>query len=431
MKRLRRMTAWLTLAMGLVLAAQPLAQFRFRRVTIDPDAKYVDNASGHNCANSAGGGTEVAPFCTITYGQAHIAGSGTLYVKSGSYAETPDITGTLATTLAGTAGDPTKILAYPGASVTIHGSGNSGNITLGGVTWLVWGGFEVTNLNQGLFVNTDSHDVVIQNVTVHLVGQEGIHVQSRAYNITIQDTEVYDTYKLGGCCNGEGIYVGSSCTASTDQWVHDVTLRRVKVHDVGSEGMEFKPGTYNGVVENSLFYNTNQVDVGVGQSAIEINERDCPGGTPQSWTGNPSHIVRNNIVHDNETGIRLGTGSSAYNNVVYASSIAAIAIDNLNSDSFTRFVYHNTLQSAGISQSGSPTTDIKNNIGTTTSAVLHNRAYNAGFFVNPAGFDFRLLTGQVPIDDGLDLTATVSKDLLGVVRPVGAAPDLGAYEGSF
>jgi len=387
--------------------------------------KYVNNSGSPACSNSSGAGTLSQPFCTISYGVAHIAGGDTLNVQAGTYSEYPDVP----SAISGTSSQSTVIQAYPtGASVIIRGGGNTGHIGISGVSWLVWSGFEVTNMNQGVFVDTASFHVTLSGITVHDVGQEAIHIKTGANFITVENSTVYNKYKLGGCCNGEGIYVGSSCTASADQWTHDITLRNNTIHDTGSEGIELKPGTYNGIIDGNTLYRTNQVDTGVGQAAIEVNERDC---SPQGWTGNPSHVVRNNVVHDNEIGIRLGTGSTAYNNISYNPVTTfgygrGISIDNLNGDSFTRFVYHNTVHqtSNAIVNSGA-TVDIRNNIG---ASGTKNLAFNAAYFVNATAHDYHLVAGSAPIDTGADVTSVVSTDIEGNPRPIGTFPDIGAYE---
>src|SRR5262245_15419200 len=377
--------------------------------------KYVDNSGSPACSNSTSFGSEAQPWCTITYGLARIAGGDDLYVKQGTYNEELFVNGP-----AGTAAKNTVIRTYPGHVVTVRGAGNTGRVRITATSYITFDGFIVTNFNQGIFVDAGSHHITVQNCSVHDVGQEGMHVKEGASFVTIEGCSVYNTMALGGCCNGEGIYVGSSTTAPADQWTHDITLRNNTVHDTTSEGIEIKPGTYNCVVEGNTLYRTNSSD---HYAAIEINERNA---SPQGWTGNPSHIIRNNVMYDNYNGIRLGTGSTAYNNVVWntAAGYKAILIDNLNGDSFTRYVYHNTLVDGGVSNAGA-TVDIRNNIGTTGS---FNLAFNAAYFVSAPSRNYHLLSGAAPVNAGANLTSVVSVDKDGKSRSTGSAPDLGAYE---
>jgi WD40 repeat protein len=392
----------------------------FSMVVLGGDAayaatRYVDNSGSPACSNSTSYGSETQPWCTITYGLARIASSDDLYVKQGTYNEELYISGP-----AGTASKNTVIRTYPGHTVTVRGGGNTGRARITGTSYLTFDGFIVTNFNQGIFVDNGSHHITIQNCSVHDVGQEGMHVKEGSSFVTIQGCTVYNTMKLGGCCNGEGIYVGSSTNATADQWTHDITIRNNVIHDTTSEGIEIKPGTYNCVVDDNTLYRTNSSD---HYAAIEVDERDA---SPQYWTGNPNHVIRNNVMYDNYNGIRLGTGATAYNNVVWntASGYRAILIDNLNGDSFTRYVYHNTVVDGGISNSGA-TADVRNNIGTTGTS---NVAFNATFFVNAAARDYHLLVGTAPVNAGANLTSVVAVDKDGKPRSTGTAPDLGAYE---
>jgi hypothetical protein len=91
-------------------------------------------------------------------------------------------------------------------------------------------------------------------------------------------------------------------------------------------------------------------------------------------------------------------------------------------------VYHNTVAmraSDAITQSGSPTTDIRNNIGPTAGA---NLPFDPSSFVNAAAGDFHLVAGAAAIDAGRDLGELVTTDKDGKDRPVGVLPDMGAFE---
>ena len=380
----------------------------------DAASRYVDNSGSPACSNSPSAGSEAQPWCTINYGVTHISSGDDLYVKQGTYREDVFINGP-----AGSANKPTVIRTYPGHAVTIRGAGNTGRTKITTTSYITFDGFIVTNFQQGIFVEGGSHHITIQNCTVHDVGQEAIHIKEHSSFVTIQGCTIYDTMKLGGCCNGEGIYVGTSSSGPLDN-TNNVTIRNNIVHDTTSEGIEIKPGTHDCLIEGNEVYNTNTIDP---YGAIEINQRDSG---PQTWVGNPNHLVRNNIVHDNKTGIRLGTGSTAYNNIVYntAASYSGIRADNLNGDSFPRRIYHNTVHmtSNGITNSGA-TVDIRNNIGT---SATNNLPFNAGYFVNATARDYHLVADSAPSNAGIDLTSVVAVDKDGNNRSV--PPDLGAYE---
>jgi parallel beta-helix repeat protein len=380
--------------------------------------RYVDNSGSPACSDSSGFGSEAQPWCTISYAIGHISGGDDVYVKRGTYNEEVVISGP-----AGSASKNTAIRSYPGHTVTIRGFGNTGRVKITGTSYITLDGFTVTNFNQGIHVDGASHHVTVQNTIVHDVGQEGIHVKENSSFVTVQDNTVYNTERLGGCCNGEGVYVGTSTSGALDN-TNNVTVRRNVIHDTTDEGIEIKPGTHDCIVEQNTVYITN-TNSDSPYAAIEVNERDA---SPQTWSGNPNHLVRNNVLHDNKNGIRLGTGSTAYNNVIYntQSGFAGILVDNLNGDSYTRSVYHNTvhMSSNAIVLDGG-TAIVRNNIGSSTTG---NLAFNNAYFVNAGSHDYHLVAGSPAIDAGASLVSVVAVDIQGNTRAAGAAPDLGAYE---
>ncbi len=313
-------------------------------------------------------------------------------------------------------------MRYPGHIVTIRGEGNTGRVKITGTSYLTFEGFVVTNFNQGIFVDGGSSQIVVKNCTVHDVGQEGIHVKENSSFVTIEGCTIYNTEKIGGCCNGEGVYVGTSTSGPLDN-TNNVTVRNNVVHDTTDEGIEIKPGTYSCLVEGNTVSVTN-TSSDSPYAAIEINERDA---SPQTWSGNPNHVVRNNVLFANKHGIRLGTGATAYNNVVYntQSGFAGVRVDNNNGDSFTRYVYHNTIHMTSNAVSVvAGTANVRNNIGPTTT---NNLGFNSAYFVNAVGHDYHLAAGAAPINAGVDLLSVVPVDKDGRSRS-GSLPDLGAYE---
>jgi hypothetical protein len=380
-------------------------------------SRYVDNSGSPACSNSASFGSETQPWCTISYGVSNINGGDDLYVKRGTYNEEPYINGP-----AGSASKSTVVRTYPGHIVTIRGAGNTGRVKIVGTSYFTFDGFIITNFNQGLWLEGVNH-VTIQNCTVHDVGQEAINVGLSSSFVTVQDCTVYNTQVIGGCCNGEGVYVGRGSTDPHDN-TNNVIVRNNTIHNVTDEAIELKPGTHDCIVDGNTIYNA--ADLGTTVGAIEVNQAIL--GPNQSWGSNPNHIVRNNLIHDSTTGIHAGTGVTVYNNVIYntMANHFGIYVDNAVSDSYARLIYHNTIAMASSNavKLVAGTTNVRNNIGPTTT---NNLAYNAAYFVNATAHDFHLVAGSAPIDVGLDLTAVVPVDKDGNSR-TGSSPDDGAYE---
>src|SRR5437773_163065 len=73
--------------------------------------------------------------------------------------------------------------------------------------YVLFDGFEITNFNQGIYVESADH-VSVRNTVVHDVGQEGIRVRLGASFITFDHCTVHDTRQRQ--YNGEGFYIGTS-----------------------------------------------------------------------------------------------------------------------------------------------------------------------------------------------------------------------------
>jgi len=394
--------------------------------------RYVDNSGSPACSNSTTFGSEAQPWCTVQYGITHINGGDTLYVKRGTYNESFTITGP-----SGTASAHTVISAYPGHTPILRGSGiSSGRMKItGGCSYIDFIGFEITNHNQGLYLDDDAGtktpctDVTVRNVNIHDVGQEGLAIRGGAAtgprNFVIEDSEIHHTGRLGSSQNGEGLYIGNS--SGTDV-TNGVIVRNNIVHDTPDECIELKGDSHHVIVESNELYNCLSPGTSYGNTggAIEIDE-------PRNTNTNPGHIIRGNVIHDialtsgiTKRGIRAGTGATIYNNVLYNihSSYSCILSNSAN---YPRQVYHNTINCTttnAVVNSGT-SLDSRNNIG---PGSANNLPFNSAYFVNAAANDYHLAAGSAVINVGVDLTSVVSTDKDGNPRLIGSLPDLGAYE---
>ena len=386
----------------------------------DSSTYYVNNAGSPACGNAAGRGTQALPFCTISYALGRMTGGDTVYVRAGTYNEALYIAGP-----AGTAGANTLIAAYPGDSVTLLGSGvNSGRCKIANASYITFRGFTITNYNQGLFVDSSSN-ITIQGCTIHHVGQEGLHIHMNSSFVTVDGCTVHDTRQWQ--YNGEGIYIGTGDAAPVDN-TNNVTIRNTTIYNTTDEGIEFKIGTHHITAEGNNIYNVNLgsdwSQNGNSVGAIEVNNAV---GAVQHYDSDPQQVVRNNFIHDVKTAIRAGTGITIYNNVIRHVSGYGIYVDNQSNDSYTRVIYHNTIDAASANAvyHVGGTQDVRNNIG---PAAAKNLPAQNSYFVDTARADYHLVKGSAPIDAGDDLTAIVPTDRDGVSRKLYGAPDLGAYE---
>lgn len=390
---------------------------------------YVNNSGTPACNNSAADGTRLKPWCTISYGISNINGGDTLYVMAGTYNEAVYIDRP-----SGTASKWTVIKAYPGNVVNIVGFGvNTGRVKIINVSYLTLDGFRITNYNQGIFVES-GNNILVQNCEVHNIGQDAIGIHYNSSYVTVRNCSVHDTRKWQ--YNGEGIYIGTGSGGPLDN-TNNVKILNNTIYNTTDEGIELKPGTHDILVEGNKLYNImTDPNFAGGAGAIEINEATiscsaCPNGL-QTWPSDPNHIIRNNIVYSSKTGIRAGTGSSVYNNLVYniPDPWYGILVNNNASDTYARKIYHNTVDVpvARAIKVNSGTADVKNNIGPTT---INNLASNSEYFVSASGENrnYHLVKGSAPIDAGI--VTYITTDMDGITRPQGSGYDIGAYEYDF
>lgn len=392
---------------------------------------YVNNSGSPACSDTAGqAGDSSHPFCTVSYGVSRLVGGGTLNVMSGTYPGDFTITGP-----SGTAGAHTVIQCVAGQSCILQGpSINNGRMKItGGCQYIDFTGFEITNHNQGLYLDDDAGtsvactNVIVSNVNIHDVGQEGIAVRAgnapTARNFLIQNSSIHDTGKLDPNQNGEGVYIGNSSGTDT---TNGVTLLNNTINSTTSECIELKGDSHDNIIDGNNLSNciTSSAGFGNGGGAIEVDE-------PRNSATDPHQIIRNNVIHDLPTAsgitkhaIRLGTGATVYNNIIYnvGSNYSCILS---NTSNFTRLIYQNTVDcpvANAVVNSGT-TIDSRNNLG---PSGTNNLIINSSYFFNYGAHDYRINQGATPVGAGANLLSTVPFDIAGFARP--NPPTIGAYE---
>jgi hypothetical protein len=380
---------------------------------------YVDNGNP-SCRDDPSYGSEANPWRTLGYAVTRISAGDTLYIKSGTYTEEFTINGII-----GSPTQTTSIAAFPGHSVTIRGNGvNTGRVRISGCHYLRLDGFEVTNLNQGIFIDSESTNITLKNCSVHGVGQEAVHIKENSSYVIVEDCTIYDTRKWD--YNGEGVYIGTGSSGPLDNTNH-VTVRKCVIHNVTDEAVDIKAGTHNVIVEGSIIYGTGS-DLPATAGAIEITETVFPGNY---WNADPNHVVKDNIIHGLVAGcaIMADTGCTIFNNVIYDVPGYGIYVRNNDGDSYGRRIYHNTidLPSSRAVYLHGVSADVRNNIGPMSGSNLPTD--DPHFVSREEGReDYRLVAGSSPVDKGEDLSSIVEFDRDGNKRPNGDASDLGAYE---
>lgn len=124
--------------------------------------------------------------------------------------------------------------------------------------WTV-SGFSVTNGEKGVMADRATHNVV-QDLAVHHIGHEGIHLRAFSSDNVVRDNLVQDT-GLRKAKYGEGVYVGSAhsnwCDHSgckPDRSDRNRILGNRIGPNVTAEGVDLKEGTSSGQVSGNTFF---------------------------------------------------------------------------------------------------------------------------------------------------------------------------------
>jgi hypothetical protein len=369
---------------------------------------YYVSTSGSDSADGSIG----APWKTLQTSIGKMVSGDTLYLRAGTFSD-PDVPDINNFTAAGT---PTRFLGYPGEKVILNGPGtNSGACGIFNSANVTWGDMTISNFNIALIVFGASHEIVLTNLTIWQIGQQGLFVYDASYNVLVTNALIRDTGRYPGR-NGEGMYVGLGQPGGDA--THSVVISQIVVSNTTDEAIEFKQGSYSNILENFVISHGAQ---STSEGAVELDEDG-------NYNLSPNHIVRNGIIHDYggwSFGVHMMTGSTLYNVVLYnRGSAVPIKLEETVADTWLRSVYNNTIDGGTITVTSTQSI-LTNNIGDTTTG---NIAFNSAYFVDAANHDYRLIYGSTPIDSAVSLSSIFTTDALGVTRPQGVAWDYGAYE---
>jgi Right handed beta helix region len=123
-------------------------------------------------------------------------------------------------------------------------------------------GFTVTNGEKGIMADKATHNVV-QDVAVHHIGHEGIHLRTFSTDNLVRDNLVHHT-GLRKAKYGEGVYVGSAhsnwCQYSgckPDRSDRNRIVGNQIGPEVAAESVDLKEGTSAGLVSGNTFTGRN------------------------------------------------------------------------------------------------------------------------------------------------------------------------------
>jgi len=380
--------------------------------------------------NDSNSGSSTSPWRTIQKAANTVSAGATVIVTAGTYNERVNVI---------QSGSPSSPITFQtqGGSVVMQGFSLSGS-------YVIVDGFETSNIAAngvspasyaGIYSSGGYN--IIRNNSIHNNGSFGVYLETTAtFNQILNNVIAYN----GDC----GIWVhGSDHLIQKNDISHSIQhpanwTNQPSWADADGIWFEGDRHIFRGNYIHDITYadtgnvnphrdafqeamNTSSTGVVVNGNLIHI-----PSGEP--WTSQmmmlqgtiTNLMVRNNIVYNTDRGPDLND------------TIIGMKIEN------NTFVNLTDYAVAGVSTGGANDVLVRNNIfrNVRTPAVSMNSPATATqdhnftgdpLFVNEAGLDFHLLSGSPAIDTGL-ATPDITLDYDGVLRPQGAATDIGAYE---
>lgn len=385
----------------------------------------------------------------------------TVYVMNGTYSNEFTWQDLVKISRSGTIGNPIVYTNYPGHNPKIEFNGwhafkieDTGSA---GVSYIEISGFEIegnnANINLADALNQPAGCNDLAGNPDGFYNGNGIasdgRYQGKNHHITIRNCKVYN-------CAGAGIsaihtdYVTiENCEVYNNAWYSiygnsGITLYQLYNFDNNNSG-------YRNVIRNCKVY-SNRMDVPWiafcntitdGNGIIIDDSRNTQNGsTNGTYTGKT--LIENNIVYENGgRGIHIFESDNVdvLNNTTYANGqsveiddgeITAVYASNVKV--YNNIIYAKTGERLNKIQFASNVIfDYNLNYNSTqfdqTGAnSLSNTNPN---FTNLNNRDFSLGAGSPAIDTGSETAGCFSSyDIDGVNRPIGSAPDIGAYESS-
>lgn len=174
--------------------------------------------------------------------------------------------GNWAATTPGTSSSPIWLCGGPEAELTNDGITGGYGLHLDGADWWHLHGFTVTDAQKGVIVDASEH-VTVEALTVHGVGDEGIHLRSHTVDSLVTGNTIHDTGNRREKF-GEGVYIGSSdanwgvLTAGQPDRSDRNTITGNTIYDTTAESVDIKEGTADGVVTGNTFDGASQTEEG-------------------------------------------------------------------------------------------------------------------------------------------------------------------------
>jgi parallel beta-helix repeat protein len=387
-----------------------------------------------NLGNDNGAGSSAAPWLTLQKAADTVVAGDNVIVRAGTYVGF-DIRRD------GTAGSRITFSAEPSVLINQRNVRTPDGINLEGADYVTIEGFTVVGMPRtgirtvtntgvilrnnrcdqnntwGILTGFSSNIVIEANECSRSAVEHGIYVSNSADNPTVRGNVLWGN-------NANGLHMnGDIESGGGDGIISGALVENNIIYDngrAGGSGINCD-GVQSSLIRNNLIYNTHA-------SGISLYRIDGGGGS----TGN---VVVNNTVlvaADGRWALNISGGSTSNtvrNNIFYSAhsfrgslSISADSLASFTSD-------HNVVMDRFSTDGGDSRITLaqwRSATGQDQNSII---AAPASLFVDIAASNYRLKAGSAAIDAGTSQFAP-PRDLAGILRPQGAAVDIGAYETS-
>lgn len=202
----------------------------------------------------------------------------------------------------GTETDPIWLCGGPGATLTNDGISGGYGLHLNAADWWQLYGFAITDAAKGLVIDASEH-VTVEGLTVHGLGDEGIHLRSNTTDSLVVGNTIYSTGHRRDKF-GEGVYIGSAngnwsvYTAGQPDRSDRNTVSGNVIFDVTAEPVDIKEGTSWGVVSGNTFDASSLTEDG-GDSCIDAKGNDwlisgnvCTGAARDGFQTHRNKLIK-------------------------------------------------------------------------------------------------------------------------------------------
>jgi chitodextrinase len=324
-------------------------------------------------------GTLSSPWRTVQKAVNTLGAGQVAYVRAGTYSEN------LLITRSGSATAPITVQNYPGERPVLRPAGGSTNnypVEIYSAAYLRLRGFVIEGASgpstTNVYFEGRTHHVEVSQCEIRGSADQGVYSEATTSHLWLLGNSIHDNGNGNAPHQSHGLYI-----EGTD---HLIANNEVYNQRYGYGLHLYPSGDRITAVQNTL--------VGNREAGIVI-------GAESSSTVNNTRLVNNIVAYNGQFGIRSyfpasslkGSGNVAFNNLGFG---------NPQGD-------FSTWQGGGIDYS----------LG---NIVADPR------FVDRAAGNFRLQSGSAALDKATS-PYSMSLDLSGRARPLGAAADIGAYEG--